>query len=174
MKKLLAIVAALFIATNLYAQEKPLTFQGVKIIDLADTVKEQFMERGFAPVFRTGYLLEGQYRGLTVKLLINYSRSTGMATGIIIIPVDDQMYSAAEAAKRYNDMLDEFNANPNYTADPKNKRVPAGEDVAQAMLNDKTYYAYFYQDGDRRKCLEMSIHEYDGKYYVGESYYLDK
>ena len=73
-----------------------------------------------------------------------------------------------------NDMLDEFNANPNYTADPKNKRVPAGEDVAQAMLNDKTYYAYFYQDGDRRKCLEMSIHEYDGKYYVGESYYLDK
>jgi hypothetical protein len=97
-----------------------------------------------------------------------------MATRIIIIPVDDQMYSAAEAAKRYNDILDEFNANPNYTADPKNKRVPAGEDVAQAMLNDKTYYAYFYQDGDRTKCVSMSIHEYDGKYYVGESYYMDK
>ncbi len=174
MKKLLAIIAALFITTNLYAQEKPLTFQGIKVIDLADTVKEQLMEKGFAPIFKTGYLLKGEYRGLTVKLLVNYSRSTGMATGIIIIPVDDQMYSAEEAAKRYNDMIDEFNANPNYTANSKNKKIPAGEDIAKEMLGDKTYYAYFYQDGDRAKCVSMSIHEYDGKYYVGESYYMDK
>ena len=62
MKKLLAIIAALFITTNLYAQEKPLTFQGIKVIDLADTVKEQLMEKGFAPIFKTGYLLKGEYR----------------------------------------------------------------------------------------------------------------
>lgn len=173
MKKLLSLVVLLFVATNIYAQ-KPLTFLGINIIDDVDTVKEQFEAKGFKPIFRTGYLLEGEYRGLTMKILINYRRSTMISSGIVIIPVDEQMYSAAEAAKRYNDMIDEFNANPNYTADSKNKKIPAGEDVAQSMLNDKTYYAYFYQDGDRAKCVSMSIHEYDGKYYVGESYYMDK
>ena len=79
--------------------------------------------------------------------------------------------SAEEVAKRFNDLLDTFNNDPYYTADPANKRIPDGEDVASEMLNDKFYKAYFYQRGEKTKRVMLSIHEYEGKYYVGENYH---
>ncbi|MDO5497580.1 MAG: hypothetical protein Q4F45_06835 [Alistipes sp.] len=175
MKKLLTFVIALLFATNLFAQSKPLTFLGVPIIDNIDKVLQQYAEKGYKPRIKTSKTVYGEYRNMIVKINILYNRDTQMATAVVVIPTNECMCTADEVGKLFNDMLDEFNNNPNYTADPQNKKIPEGEDIVEGIWEkEKVYEAYFYQDGDRRKHVELSIHEYDGKYYVAESYCMKK
>lgn len=171
MKKLLTLIFLLSVSTNLFAQDNnPLTFLGIRVKDKIENVQAQLIEKGYVPRIKTSKTHYGKYRDYTAKVTVIYSGSN-LASAIIVIPVDEDMVSAEEVAKRFNDLLDTFNNDPYYTADPANKRIPDGEDVASEMLNDKFYKAYFYQRGEKTKRVMLSIHKYEGKYYVGENYH---
>ena len=49
-------------------------------------------------------------------------------------------------------------------------KIPAGEDLRACMQNDKTYEAKFYQKGDKKSHIEVSLKYYDQTFMIFISY----
>ena len=167
MKRLLLLISVLLCSLCLKAQPYPPTFLGVQVTGSLETVVEQLEAAGF--VKSSTYMYYGKFKGLDVQAFINWSKTKQQVHGILMnelagISDNDQ------AIKKFNALVDDYTKDPDFTAAPENKKIPAGEDLRACMQNDKTYEVKFYQKGDKKSHIEVSLKYYDQTFMIFISY----
>ena len=147
-------------------------FLGIPVKGSIDDMVVALQARGYEKSKFGKTLLLGDFKGLPSKLHI-FDNDKKQVCHIQIQPqTDSHAYLDEIGVKlRFNELLDDYGNDSRYVAHPDNKKIPNKESVANEMNKDKMYKAKFYEGGDKKKIVSLSIHEYEGKYYVAIHYY---
>lgn len=164
MKKIFMIIAAVLFSLNMLAQTAPTTFLDVQIAGSKETVAQQLMDAGFKESIKL-QMYQGEFMGEQVNVSINWWKTVKQVVSLFI--AGRERYESAEAIKRFHNILSEFEKDPKYTADPANRRIPAGVTLSHEYLSDnKSFEAKFYQDGNKKKQVTCAVAHIDGLFYI--------
>ena len=170
MKKLYTTIAAMLLILTALAQPTPTTFLDVQIAGSKESVIEQLVEAGFEVMYKNS-MVKGMYKGDEVKVTIyGWNDDLKQVSGLSVITMEK--FESEEAVKRFNKTVSDYEKDPLYTADPANRKIPAGVTITSEYISDHKHFdCNFYQDGDKKKVVNISIHEIDGKFYIPENFY---
>lgn len=171
MKKLHIAITVFLFSIVLQAQPGPTTFLDVvQVAGSKETVIEQLVDAGFEVLYHNS-MVTGMYKGDKVKVTISgWNEKHQQVSALSVIALET--FESAEAIRRFNNRVSEYEKDPKYVADPANRKIPTGITLTHEYISDQRhFYSKFYQDGDKKKVIEVSIHEIDGKFYIPENYY---
>ena len=148
MKKLLCVTIALLYAAAMQAQEeeKDVTkFLGIPVDGYKPAMIEKLKAKGFTPAIAGKDVLEGEFNGTDVLLLINTNNYK--VCGITLI--DKYILDESAIKIRFNRLCEQFENNPKYipnTEPDKEQTIPDDEHLSYEMgVNNKRYAAFYSQ-----------------------------
>jgi hypothetical protein len=164
MKKLFIIITTGLFSLTALAQPTPTTFLDVQITGSKETVAQQLMDAGFTEFTKLD-MYEGEFMGEQVTVRISWWKPAKQVSSLFISGT--QKYESAEAIRKFHNILSEFEKDPKYTADPANRRIPAGATLSHEYLSDnRSFEAKFYQDGHKNKTITCAVAHMDGLFYI--------
>lgn len=148
MKKLLCVTIALLCTATMQAQEeeKDVTkFLGIPVDGYKPAMIEKLKAKGFTPAIAGKDVLEGEFNGTDVLLLINTNNYK--VCGITLI--DKYILDESAIKIRFNRLCEQFENNPKYipnTEPDKEQTIPDDEHLSYEMgVNNKRYAAFYSQ-----------------------------
>lgn len=151
MKKLLCVTIALLCTATMQAQEeeKDVTkFLGIPVDGYKPAMIEKLKAKGFTPAIAGKDVLEGEFNGTDVLLLINTNNYK--VCGITLI--DKYILDESAIKIRFNRLCEQFENNPKYipnTEPDKEQTIPDDEHLSYEMaVNNKGYAAFYSQVPD--------------------------
>jgi hypothetical protein len=164
MKRLYMIIAVAMLSIAASAQPTPTTFLDVQIAGGKETVAAQLIDAGFKESSRLSSF-QGEFMGEPVTAIISYSKTVKQVTGLFVNT--DSRFDAAGVIKKFNQIVSDFEKDQKYTADPANKKIPAGAPLTNEYLYDNnSFEVKFYEGGDKKKEVAISVGMMDGQFYV--------
>ena len=146
MKKLLCVTIALLCTATMQAQEeeKDVTkFLGIPVDGYKPAMIEKLKAKGFTPAIAGKDVLEGEFNGTDVLLLINTNNYK--VCGITLI--DKYILDESAIKIRFNRLCEQFENNPKYipnTEPDKEQTIPDDEHLSYEMgVNNKRYAAFY-------------------------------
>ena len=164
MKRLYMIIAVSMLSIAASAQPTPTTFLDVQISGGKETVAAQLIDAGFKESSRLSSF-KGEFMGEPVTAIIHYNKTIQQVTSLTV--TTDSRFENAEVIKRFNQIISDFENDQKHTADPANKRIPTGVTLTDEYLYDNNLFEVkFYQDGDKKREVSISVGQMDGLYYI--------
>ena len=157
------IIVTAMLSITAFAQPTPTTFLDVQITGGKETVEAQLIDAGFKKSTVSSY--KGEFMGEPVTAIIHYNKTIQQVTSLTV--TTDSRFENAEVIKRFNQIISDFENDPKHTADPANKRIPTGVTLTDEYLYDNNLFEVkFYQDGDKKREVSISVGQMDGLYYI--------
>lgn len=144
MKTILSLVMLLLITCAAQAQRDITTFLGIPVDGYLNEMRENLMNKGFAPVPGEEFLV-GEYNGEDVHVYIDTYNNK--VYRIALVDVDSQDPEGIKS--RFNKLVQQFDNNDRYVGDKERQDIPEHEDIVVGMRDkEETYQAEFYQIPD--------------------------
>lgn len=142
MKKLLSILATLFIATALHAQKDVTKFLGIPVDGTKANMIQQLKAKGYQ-YNSTMDVLTGEFNGKEVILSVVTNNNKVYR----IVVMDAVGSSETDIKIRFNTLCQQFEDNKKYISVPgQDYKIPEDEDISHEMtVNNKRYEADYFQ-----------------------------
>ena len=141
MKRVFITIVLLTLAISSFAQEKDVTkFLGIPVDGTKAEMIAKLKEKGFTSTVRDKDILEGEFNGRDVEIMIGTNRDKVWR----VIVYDKGYYNESQIKTRFNNLCKQFLDNPKYKS--IDQTIPEDEDISYEMnVHDKEYTALFYQ-----------------------------
>lgn len=143
MKKVFITIVLLTLAISSFAQEKDVTkFLGIPVDGTKAEMIAKLKEKGFTSTVRDKDILEGEFNGRDVEIMIGTNRDK-----VWRIIVADKVFSNESQIKtRFNNLCHQFDRNSNYYLLTLEQTISEDDDISYEMtVHSKNYNAVFYQ-----------------------------
>ncbi len=154
MKTILSLAMLLLITCTAQAQRDITTFLGIPVDGYLKEMRENLMNKGFAPVPGEEFLV-GEYNGEDVHVYIDTYNNK--VYRIALVDADSQDPEGIKS--RFNKLVQQFDSNDRYVGDKDRQDIPEHEDIVVGMRDkDETYQAEFYQIPDVEMLEDLHKH----------------
>ena len=141
MRKLITLAVALMISSICFAQKDVTKFLGIPVDGTKSAMIQKLKDKGFTYNEKED-CLKGEFNGRDVDLFIRTNKRKVYRIAVIDANASDE----TNIKIRYNNLLQQFKRNDNYTENRINPEIPEDEDISYEMaVNNKRYEASFYQ-----------------------------
>lgn len=165
MKKILSVLMLLLLSISIYAQQNVTKFLGIPVDGSKAAMIQKLKAKGFTYNALTGDL-EGTFNGEEVYISILTNKDKVWRIAVI----DKTTRDEGQIKIRYNNLCQQFEANPRYFKLNETQVLSNNEDISYGMtVNKKQYAAIYYQlpqEGILNRMVWFSILERYGKYYI--------
>lgn len=145
MKRLFVLIAVSLLSAGLYAQKDVTKFLGIEVDGTRASFIQKLRAKGFTVNRYKDDILDGEFNGEKVNIAIF---EQGNKVWKVLVG-DVAMRNETQIKMRFNDLVSQFESNPNYYPPSNDQRIAEDEDLGYGIsILERAYQAFFIQRGN--------------------------